>query len=532
MKKNSIYLAIVLIITLALPSCTKKDFDNNYYDPESSVQADIPKLFTGLLYNHNRENINTIFPRYWTLWTFRIPVQGTYSQTWGYTNASSRYESNPAYNEDQWNYFYTSTFASYRELQRYYNDLSTEEQEGYRLFMEAANVFLYDQAAQIVDLWGDIPFFEAGQLVSSGGTIANAPYDSQEEIYNFFLDDLKRVADWLNAAEVSQFYKAMFDRADIVNLGDIEDWKIYTNSLRLRLAMRISYQNETKAREIASEIINNPATYPVVTSNDNSVKIDARGDQLRSIINVSGIRDALETTGRNIAPGHMINNVMNPSNDPRLYAMFSRNAEGEYRGLDPSLTETQQSDLITANLISRLDSATYSRNDKYPGIIITAAEISLLKAEAAERWGYGDAKALYEQGLRQSIGFIYYINSLNDNADGTSYTPKTPPTSAAINTFLAHDIIAYDGTQEKRLEKIGTQIWINFGLLQAHHAWAEYRRTKFPQLAFAQDAGNSELAMPPNRLMYPENERLYNPENYQAVRALDTYSNKIFWDVR
>lgn len=533
-NKHVIYATLVLVSALSLTSCTKKDFDDNYYDPERSVYADVPKLFTGLLYNHDRRSAHNIFPRYFHFFTFRVPILGTYSQTYGYQSANGRYEQNPAYTQDYWNLFYTSYVASYRELQRHIEASSPEEQEGYRLFQETANIFFYDQATQLVDMWGDIPFFEAGQLVYSGGTISNARFDSQEEIYSFILDDLKRIADWLNTVDIAPFYKAMFNGADILNEGNIEDWKIYANSLRLRLAMRISYQNEAKAREIAAEIINNPSVYPVITSNQNSVKIDARGDQLRSVVvdDGAGIRGGLESGGRNIAPGVMINEYMNPANDPRLYAMFSRNREGQYRGLDPTLTSTQQADLISANMISRLDSATYSTNDKYPGILITAAEVSFFKAEAAERWGVGNAAEEYERGIRQSIDFIYYINSLNDNADGTSYTPKTPPTPAAINAFLNHSLIRYEGSQEERLEKIGIQRWINFGVMQAHQAWAEYRRTKYPVLTFSRDNNSVQAPEPPNRLLYPENERMYNAENYNAVRAYDTPQNKVFWDVK
>lgn len=527
------YIAMALAAVVGLSSCSKKDFDDNFYNPELSVQADIPKLFSGLLYNHDKQNANTIFPRYWNMYVFQIPMLGTYTQTYGYTRSNGRYEQATAYTQLRWQYYYTAPMASFRELEKYYNNLQAqEEKDGFQIFLEAGRVFLYDQTAQMVDMWGDIPFSEAGQLIYNSGTIINGKFDDQEEIYNFILDDLGRISDYFNNPNTPAFYMDMFEGADVINLGSIEKWRIYTNSLRLRLAMRISYRNEAKAREIVSQILNNPSQYPVVSSNDNSIKIDARGDQLRSVIGVDGIRNSLEASDFNLAPGHMVNEVMSPSNDPRLPAMFSRNAEGEYRGLDPNITSTEQSDLITANLISRMDSATYSRNDKFPGIMITAAEVSFFKAEAAERWGLGDARAAYEEGLRQSIDFIYYINALNDNADGTSYTPEPRPSTAAINAFLAHSLIAYQGTQAQRLEKIGIQQWLNFGLIQSYLAWSEYRRTKFPVLTFSNDGSSNQAPLPPNRLLYPDNERLYNTANYQTVQDKDTPTAKIFWDAK
>ena len=525
---------MLLCIVLVTTSCVKKDFDDNYFNPEASVTGDIPKLYSGLLYNHKKQNANTIFPRYWNLYVFQIPMIGTYTQTFGYYNGNSRYEQQTAYTQLRWNYYYSGPLASFREMQKYYDALVSEEKEGYKIFMETGKIFLYDQTAQMIDMWGDIPFTEAGQLVYTGGNIVNGKYDNQRELYNNILDDLKSIADYLATQNTPTMYKNMFTAADLINLGDIMDWRIYANSLRLRLAMRISFVDEAKARSIATEILSNPTQYPVVSTNTNSVKIDARGDQLRSVVGVDGIRNSLESSDYNLAPGFMVNNIMAPSNDPRLKAMFAPNANGIYKGMDLSKTSTQQTDDVRDRLVSRMDTATYSRNDKYPGVIITAAEVSFLKAEAAERWNIAglSAPAEYEKGLRQSIEFIFYINGLNDNADGTSFTPKPKPTELEITAFLASPITSYTGTTTQKLEKIGTQQWINFGLLQATHAWAEYRRTKYPALVFSVDNSSTQAPTPPVRLLYPENERVYNTANYEAVKANDKATTKLFWDVK
>lgn len=529
--KNILYVGTSF--ALLLGSCSQKSFDENYYNPESSVEADIPRLFSGLLFNQSKASANTIMPRYWNLYVFQLPMPGKYSQLFGYTASNGRYEQQTAYTQSRWQYYYTGPFASYTELMKLYNNLSTpEEKNGYELFVQISKIFLYDQTAQMIDMWGDIPFSEAGHILTSGGTIQNAKYDDQKELYYKFIDELKTIADYLNSYEMNSFYKPMFDKADLINQGDLEKWKIYANSLRLRLAMRISYVDETKARNVVSEILSNPTSYPLVSTLANSIKIDARGAELRSVVGVDGIRNSFESPGFNYAPGFIINDLMKPSNDPRLRVLFSKNGVGEYQGLDPNLTETQQEDLINSNLISRVDSATFSRNDKFPGIIISPAEISFLKAEANERWGIGNtAKDEYEKGVRQSIEYWFYINSLNDNADGTAYTPKTPPTETEIVNLLSSPKVTYSGTTQQKLEKIATQNWANFSVIQAPQAWAEYRRTKYPALVFATD-NSSQTSTPPSRLLYPENERTYNPINYEAVKEKDKVNVKIFWDVK
>src|SRR5581483_7279509 len=98
-------------------------------------------------------------------------------------------------------------------------------------------------------------------------------------------------------------------------------------------------------------------------------------------------------------------------------------------------------------------------------IIITAAEVQFIKAEAYERWGGGDAKAAYESGVKQSILFYWYINNHSKQKGDAYYGVKEPmPTDLAIATYLTNPLVAY-GTNN--LEKIATQKWIDFGVIQA-----------------------------------------------------------------
>src|SRR5690606_37786378 len=143
-----------------------------------------------------------------------------------------------------------------------------------------------------------------------------------------------------------------------------------------RLAMRISWANESKSREIVAEILNNSAQYPIVSNNEEIIQIKARGDQLRSVIGEDGIKNAIIGYP---APDFMVNGLLNPSGDPRLQVMFSKNVNGEYMGLPINWSSSRQNEAVAANEISRIDTATYTRNDKFPGIMITAAEVSFFK---------------------------------------------------------------------------------------------------------------------------------------------------------
>jgi hypothetical protein len=183
------------------------------------------------------------------------------------------------------------------------------------------------------------------------------------------------------------------------------------------------------------------------------------------------------------------------------------------------------SDSTTANYFSRWDSTTFSENNLFPGIIFTAAEVSFLKAEAYERWGGGTAKTAYDAGVKQSIQFYLGIN----NASDYTGAKESMPSDAAIATYLANPIVAY-GTNN--LAKIATQKWIDFGVIQAHQAWAEWRRTKLPALTFPTDGSSVLSPNPPNRFIYPSTEATYNATNYAAVKSSDNVTTKVFWDVK
>lgn len=520
MKKLIISIPVIIMaIGVLMTGCKKSEIDGNYYDPNGSVEATIPTLYSGLLFNER------VLPRYWGLFTLQVPVFGTYTQTAGYTQGDKIYEQPPNYTQDRWNYYYTNTIARYREIEKYYGKLVTDaDKTGYLLFLETARIFVYDQTAQMVDMWGDIPFSKAGQL-NATGNIVLAGYDKQADIYAFILSELKRISDYLAAVKPESVYQSQFSYFDYINGGSVTLWRKYCNSLLVRLAMRTSYKDETAAKAIVQTILSNPTQYPLINTASESIKIQPKNDL--STLTVKGdIKNGLLAIP---FPGSkMIDDIMAPANDPRLPILFSSNKRGEYHGVPNTWNSTRVSDSVRTNYFSRWDSTTFSENNVFPGIIMTAAEVSFLKAEAYERWGNGDAKAAYETGIRQSIQFYHSVNQNNIN-EGFAEDYEDMPTELAITAYLANPIVAYG---INNLEKIATQKWIDFGVIQAHQAWAEYRRTKLPVLTFPTDISSVISPTPPSRLLYPGNEVSLNAENYSAVKSADKVSTKIFWDVK
>lgn len=535
-KQAKYIISLLLLFAVTISSCGKK-LAELYDDPDQTVKPSMEKFFTEMLNN------NRVRPSYWNVRTFIAMHTGIYTQSLGYLNYTTSYQQNAGYTQDRWNDFYRPSnsidggeggiMAHYRLIESLYEAITDNDQKANAsVFYMAAKVVMYDQASQIVDLWGDIPFSEAGN-VNTTGSVAPPKFDNAAGIYDAMLDGLKNAALYFSSTRLSPATQTLFAKQDILLNGEFGRWQQYANSIRLRLLMRISFVNEEKARTEVLNMINNPLVYPLVdgVSNYSPPQTDVLLQPLTNY--VDDLHNALTEVFNYMAPDYMLNTVMNPSNDPRIPVMFDKygRTDGDqfirntgYRAMPVSdNAETQQ---VNIGRYAILDSATFLFNSKLPGIVITASEVNFLKAEAWERWGGGDAKDAYETAVRQSIAFYYYLNSLNT----VTHKPLTPPASTEIDGFLQNDQVKYAGTTNEKLAKIWVQKWLHFGFLQSVQGWAEYRRTKQPVLQFYPSTLPGYEA-PPSRLIYPASETSYNT-NYASVRDKDVRTGRIFWDVK
>ncbi len=531
MQRMMIHITFATLLVICITGCKKK-LEDLYNDPDETTQASIEKFFTEMLDNER------VRPAYWEVRTFTVLQTGIYSQSIGYLNNTGAYQQNPSYTQDRWNDFYRpggnggGVMAHFRAIESAYNSMSSDDQAEAKVFLEAAKVVMYDQAAQMVDCWGDLPFSDAGSLTANG-EIVMAKFDDASAIYENILDGLKLAAYYFSHPSHSSTTQLVFDRQDILLSGSLDKWQRYANSLRLRLLMRISFADEAFAQTEVMTILNNPSLYPLIDGE--TIYSPAETDVLLQPLTnyTDDLHNALTELTNYSAPGYLLNNVMKPASDPRIPVMFDKYGRtvadvfvpnADYNGLPVNMPLEQQQ--INIGNFAILDSATFLFNSKLPGIVMTAAEVNFLKAEAFERWGGGDAKTFYEKAIKQSVIFYYYLNSRNT----ITRTPLTLPADSVINQFIQKTSIFYSGTAEEKLAKIWTQKWAHFGFLQAIQSWAECRRTKYPQLTFYPSALPG-YQLPPARLVYPASETTYN-SNYLLVKDKDTRDRKIFWDVR
>jgi hypothetical protein len=526
MKK--IFFSIVVLV-IGITSCSKSDFEESYSDPSKVANATVEKQFTGFLV----ANKDYVLPSYWNYFVVLRTTLPRYTQAVGWINDNNQYIPGAAGTSDRWNNYYLF-LAQYRELQKVNATLSLQDQKDRRIFMMAATIFLYDHTQKAIDLHGDIPFLEAGMLSTNGGDYqkSRAKYDSPEALYTKMLDDLKMLSEELNSIVLKNDISLAFKNQDIVNKGNIQLWKKYCNSLRIRILTRASAAPSfaTRANTEIGSILASTVSYPIISSNVDNVQINVFNLSSDPELNSKGFKEGIESGGGNIAGKAMIDH-MNTNSDPRLSAMFEpgEKASGVYYGVDPMGLSSDQDQLITDGKIAIYNRSTLSRNQYFPGVLINAAEVSFWVAEYYLKNGNTTAAGTaYENGIMQSTGYYAAIRGLsNDNTAG-SYTP---PTSTEIQTYLSKPAISWTAaaTNNDKLKLIAIQKWIHYSIVQPTESWAEVRRLDLPKLNFIID--NSAQKQPPFRWNYPTSEATYNAVNYGAVKGKDNLATKLFWDV-
>ena len=240
---------------MAASGCTESDFDSKYEDPSKVNQVTISNLMVGVFQKVKDYDIY----EYGRFFCFDSQFVGKYAQTFGYSYSGGMYS--PGYApaiDGQWDNLY-SALMQYRKMESLYNEENDTQKAQDEAFMLAAKVQLYDFFAATVDIFGDMPFFKACTLPLTNDVNGSyAPYDKAEDIYKTILDELKDIAPRFRSATVPK----NFSTQDFINLGDMEKWERYANSLRLRLAMRVATQGALQAegRAVIKEILETPPT--------------------------------------------------------------------------------------------------------------------------------------------------------------------------------------------------------------------------------------------------------------------------------
>lgn len=382
--------------------------------------------------------------------------------------------------------------------------------------------------SRTTDMYGPLPYTKFGN-----GEVYN-PYDSQEVIYNSFFTELdEAIAVLYDLYQKDSSIKVM-EKYDFVYNGNVESWIRFANSLKLRLAMRIVYADETKAKKMAEEAIAHPVG--IMTKATDVAQLQHASDFTYRhplyIVSTGEFHDA--------RMGATIDSYMNGYKDPRIGIYFQKDQKGEYTGIRTGI-EMNREAYATSGSFSDL---AVSAMDEL--VWMNPAEIYFLRAEGAIRgWNMnGTAKELYESGIRTSFEIVgasgvepYLVD--DSSVPAPYFDPATPGNSIQDGSdLLANVTIKWNENDsfEKKLERIITQKWLAI-YPDGQEAWSEFRRTGFPKvfpIIINKSNGKVSTQKQVRRIPFPSTEYRDNNENVlQAVTLLggeDTGGTSLWWD--
>lgn len=371
---------------------------------------------------------------------------------------------------------------------------------------EAIAITLQSWLFQIMtDMWGDIPFSQATQA-NAETPVFQPAYDAQEDIYNSLLADLKRAGDLFASANIPV-------KGDILFNGDLEKWRRFANSLRLRVALRLSKANASVAQSNIVEIVNNAATYPVMQSNDDNADLAflSTNPNAHPITEESVYRVGSYNEYR-IA--ETFEGLLSEANDPRLEFFADPTAASVADG-EPKIDAMRNGIVDGPAYVYKGGDAFlskfninyfYFQSNANEGRLMTYSEVAFILAEAAQRgWIAGEAESFYNEGIQANF----------------DYWNVEMPTD-----YLTRKAVAFDGT----LEKIGNQKYIAL-FYTDYQGFIEYKRTGFPTTITP--GPDAFLSTYPSRFEYPSEEGALNAQNLSSAisrQGPDEVSTKVWWE--
>ncbi|MDX5419118.1 MAG: SusD/RagB family nutrient-binding outer membrane lipoprotein [Hymenobacteraceae bacterium] len=360
-------------------------------------------------------------------------------------------------------------------------------EEGNLIHVGIAKVLKAYTISVATDIWGRVPYSEAGQGVEN----RTPAYDSQQQIYaeiQALLDEA--IVDLASGAPTPA-------GQDLIYSGNVTNWTRAAYSLKARYHNRLSNIDATGSAQAA-------------------LAAAAQGFENASQ-NLAFTRYTAAAIGEhpwwqeaNDRSHHAVSEsfvqTLQSLNDPRLQAMVAPAPNtGAITGApNATLTNDQAnrsfSDVKNPNNTPSPGPWVLSATSTMP--IMTYDELKFIEAEAHLRLGNtAEALLAFQAGIRAAM--IRQINA---------------PT-AAIDAYIAANASTVS------LESIIRQKWIAFFYFQSIEAYNDWRRTGFP--AFI---AQHPISPPPLRFPYAQNELDTNESNVPDVRGSQIYSSGVWWD--
>lgn len=523
MKLQSVYILTSAIMIMTIASC-KKDLLKTNTDPNSvSVDVFDPNNIlttTQLYYTGSTDNAIEVEET-------EIQGAGCFIQHWASTSGyffGDKYLFSPG----GWGSFFDHAYTS---QVKYAVDLYTNtiDKPQYRNLHQVSRIMKALIFERITDVYGDVPYFDAGKAYHDSKYFP--AYDKQKDIYTDLLKEVLEAVDSLDENADKPVGDMFYSAAD----DQIREWKKFGNTLLLRMAMRLTKVDPATAKTYVNKV----QGLTMTSNDDNAMVYHGTNDPLT----INRIWRGIGEDGDIQLSGQISKtfiNFLKNNDDPRL-PVFSYIYPPDFSpGDDPSGGSDDPGDQVglpngydagntshgiinypgylgNTNLYSRPSPVIF--NATAPTLILTYAESELLLADAAKRWGIGDAATHYNNGV------LAAITQLSAYGDGGAISDDD------AQAYL--DAHPYDDA--KGLEMINTQFWAAT-FFNEYEAWSNYRRTGYPALTPVTYPGSQSPGAIPRRMAYSTVDKQINGPNYTAAVAGltggDKITSRMWWDVK
>ena len=364
--------------------------------------------------------------------------------------------------------------------------------------------------SRLTDLWGDLPYSEAGKGFLEGNRFPK--YDKQSDIYADMLATLEGSVATLNGGGENSF-----GDADIMYGGDNSKWVKFANSMMLRLAMRMVKVDNAGAKAWATKAISGG----LMESNDDIAFLQMEDHANDGGPNVNQLTKCFSSRHQNqVKISKTLMDYMKSRNDPRVSVLFSTidgNTDFDLQeGQD--INESVRGDANSKPNINIFGGSGIILYDA-PFFFQTFAEVEFMLAEAAQRWGLagGDVEGHYNAGVTAAMEYLSMYGH------GVGVTPDQITTYLTENPFDAGNA----------LQMINEQYWIaTFG--NATETFSNWRRSGYPELVPFDVAAELTGGEIPRRFVFPGSEKLSNGANVdEAISNMggDKNTTRVWWDV-
>lgn len=483
MKKNLIIL-LVLVSGIVFSAC-ENDLTELNVDTKNPAEVQSGSLFANSIVTLTRFMASTnVNVNNWRLWS-QYWTQTTYTDESNYElvrrNVNGRMISTLSSGV-------LMDLAESKKLLNNYPNSTPDQIKVQEGMIEVMEVFT---TSILVDTFGDIPYSDR----LKGRENLAPKYDDAFEVYKNLFSKLDVAIGKLDGD------MGVFSRSDLIYDGNTEKWKMFANSVKLRMAVRIADFDKSLAKMQAEEAVSGG----VFNSSSDNFKLDFQGFPP----NTNPLWVDLVQSGRSdFVVAETIVNYLKELDDPRQSKYFDSThlAGGEHVGLYPGKSGGYGS--FTHVSKSFLDPVFFHE-------VMSYSEVEFLLAHAAADGliGGGDdaAEMHYQEGIKASMTSWGVLDS-------------------EIDTYLAMSSVAWDTADGNWRAKIGKQKWIAM-YNRPFEGWTTYRIYDFNDLIQkAADAGT----YPPSRFTYPPSEYSLNKTNVTAAAAAiggDELTTKLFWDV-